>query len=78
MSVNITFSKGGGGHGGSHSSGIAHATAASHFIAHGSSSNPGNQNLTGRKLTENESLGVFITLFTFIVIGITAMAWSGE
>jgi hypothetical protein len=69
MGVNIAHAKGGG-----HASG--HATVASHMMVHGSSHQP--DKLTGRKMTKNESITVFVTFFTFLIIAGASMAWSDE
>lgn len=56
---------------------MAHATTASHMMVHGSSHQP--DNLTGRKMTENETIGGTIIFFAFVIIVFgAAVAWSGE
>jgi hypothetical protein len=78
MSVNVAHAKGGGGggHASSHAT-MAHATVASHMMAHGSSNHQPDK-LTGKKLTKEESITVFVTFFTFLIITGFAVAWSGE
>jgi hypothetical protein len=75
MSVNVAHAKGGGGHASSHAT-MAHATVASHMMVHGSGHQP--DKLTGKKLTEEESITVFVTFFTLLIITGVAVAWSGE
>ena len=74
MSVNVASAKGGSvGH-----ATMAHATVASHMTVHGSSNNQPD-NLTGRKMTENETIGGTIIFFAFVIIVFgAAVAWSGE
>jgi hypothetical protein len=72
MSVNVANAKGGAvGH-----ATMAHATTASHIMAHGSSHQPDNH--TEKKLTKEEGITVFVTFFTFLIITGFAVAWSGE
>ena len=56
---------------------MAHATTASHMTSHGSS-NHQPDNHTGKKLTKEEGITVFVTFFTFLIITGFAVAWSGE
>ena len=68
MSVNVASAKGGT---------MAHAATVSHMTAHSSSDQP--DNLTGRKMTENETIGGTIIFFAFVIIVFgAAVAWSGE
>ena len=73
MSVNVASAKGGSvGH-----ATMAHASGASHMMVHGSS-NHQPDNHTGKKLTKEESITVFVTFFTFLIITGFAVAWSGD
>ena len=73
MSVNVASAKGGSvGH-----ATMAYATTASHMMVHGSS-NHQPDNHTGKKLTKEESITVFVTFFTFLIITGFAVAWSGD
>ena len=83
MSVNVASAKGGSvGHATmAHASvghaTMAHASGASHMMVHGSS-NHQPDNHTGKKLTKEESITVFVTFFTFLIITGFAVAWSGD
>lgn len=68
--LNIAHAKGGSvGH-----ATMAHATNASHMMVHGSSHQP--DKLTGRKLTKEEGITVFVTFFAFLITAGVSMAWS--
>lgn len=69
--LNIAHAKGGSvGH-----ATMAHATVSSHMASHGSSNHQPDK-LTGKKLTKEEGITVFVTFFTFLIIAIVSMAWS--